>query len=1177
MSSNVEVESKDNLKFQDTQPNGQFQNVTDNNTPTDAKGPQDLESLPVADPLHVQATKVSGDRMALKTAINENNTVAQNDRTYSDVAIIEEKLQVLNKALEDLFISCEELGDKHKPSKDFKKQLIDKYTTMISAYTRRLDSLGQKLKIQPLSYYAVAKLQSARKRTSRIKGKRELAARGSPAELFAQLKKMGISQQDLDSSFKKMYESISKSKSDDYNLNLERAKVLLLDAFESRNPDHILNSIFEIKLYRCLTSWYFNVCFSIIAVAHLALVMVEHNGYGLLSKNPDKYMLPFDVVGPLEMLILFLYFVDSAIKIKLYKTIRPWDAMYAIIVISSIIDLLYAWSQKNKDPRKVMRLTRAFRPYFLCIRWRTLRNMVHEILTAIKKLIPVLIMVAFYVFVWALFGIMLFPRFCGTDNKMPKTCTDTTWISRYTPYNASTVKGMNNTSFITVKCEQTNQINGFNKHLCKSLKTIPSARYSQTNTYFQNISMSYMELLYLLFGSVNYPDVQLPAQLTINIFFLLYFVVFLIIGIMFLNMMLAQVFEGWKEGAGSLLMRATKRQRVALIECFILMDKDSSGSIDFSEFKTVISSIRPNENRDLFKVIFSRLDKDENNELDLDDFMNICDELWLDEKDKEAHLVQSEFDLPETLDKAFFSEEVIDQWHRAREYRRHEYKKYIRKYKDKRCHHVWIFLDGGLLPSFRVILRQSWFEISILFVLVLAAVSFFGEIYYTVQCDTEQKIFYNTLEWIALSLLLIETAIKILAVGFRGFLSVTTWKMDAFFVFAATTGQFMRLFTSSGDYCSYSLSEVRLGMANILRFFALLRLIRVFRFLSSRKSLPGSLTSRVMYKTFRSFVPNLVIFLLMYFCLLYVYAIVGMYYLGGKLHNSNNTTTSENIGGLDGAGAFSITTSKIVLNIRSPYLTAITFDTFVGASFALWSVTIMNNWHLVHYAYANSPQIKGDVEVVMVTIYFVSWILLSAMVWLNLLVSAFLDRFSRQLKAEKQIAIEHFKVEKQKMLLANEYNGKFSRYIRTLNRLWIRFILFCEESLGTTKICKLSGKAMSGYLCPNIILPSVFYSMEPVPISVTEFLKLCNSSGKMRNKRFTKLYAPSVKNLLDTLKQETADDSLILIRQKSKSGSFSHRDSRLDSDRLSLLSEGEDLAKNETGLTNMEMVKTSTT
>ena len=152
----------------------------------------------------------------------------------------------------------------------------------------------------------MAKLLSARERASRIKGKRELAAKGSPAELLAHLKKVGISQQELDSSFKSLYESRSKSKRGNNTLNLERAKVLLLDAFESRDPNHILNSTFEIKLYRCLNSWYFNVCFSILAVVHLALVNVEHNGYGLLSKDPDKYMWSFDIAGPLEMFILFL-------------------------------------------------------------------------------------------------------------------------------------------------------------------------------------------------------------------------------------------------------------------------------------------------------------------------------------------------------------------------------------------------------------------------------------------------------------------------------------------------------------------------------------------------------------------------------------------------------------------------------------------------------------------------------------------------------------------------------------------------------------------------------------------------------------------------------------------------------------------------------------------------------
>ena len=53
-----------------------------------------------------------------------------------------------------------------------------------------------------------------------------------------------------------------------------------------------------------------------------------------------------------------------------------------------------------------------------------------------------------------------------------------------------------------------------------------------------------------------------------------------------------------------------------------------------------------------------------------------------------------------------------------------------------------------------------------------------------------------------------------------------------------------------------------------------------------------------------------------------------MYYLGGKVYSVDKTL--DTLGGLNGAGAFSITTSKIVLNIHSPYLSAITFDTFVG-------------------------------------------------------------------------------------------------------------------------------------------------------------------------------------------------------------------------------------------------------
>ena len=48
----------------------------------------------------------------------------------------------------------------------------------------------------------------------------------------------------------------------------------------------------------------------------------------------------------------------------------------------------------------------------------------------------------------------------------------------------------------------------------------------------------------------------------------------------------------------------------------------------------------------------------------------------------------------------------------------------------------------------------------------------------------------------------------------------------------------------------------------------------------------------------------------------------------------------------------------------------------------------------------------SDSEIVLVTIYFVSWILLSAMVWLNLVVSAFLEHYSNELEIEKNMSLQ---------------------------------------------------------------------------------------------------------------------------------------------------------------------------
>ena len=704
-------------------------------------------------------------------------------------------------------------------------------------------------------------------------------------------------------------------------------------------------------------------------------------------------------------------------------------------------------------------------------------------------------------------------------------------------------------------------------HLCKQLKRIPNAYYSEGQTYFPNISVAYMQLLYLLFGSVNYPDIQLPAQLTIHIAYMGYFFLYIIIGIIFLNMMLAQVFEGWKGGAERLLLHATKKQRLALIECFILMDDDSSGTIDFKEFKNVVSAIRPNE-ENLLQIIFDRLNTD-GTELDINEFMNVCNELWLKERSTSDYLVLSEYDMPETISSEIFTPEVIQHWHRAREYRKYKYEKHFKKKKKQNCRKCplccYKLCHGGLIPQLRVVLRQTWFEVIVLLVMIAAALTFYNEIYFTVQCNAEKQNLYHSLEWIPLILLLFETLIKILAVGIRGFLSVNTWKVDAFFVIAALIGQIMFGFAIAKHECLGARNDDKstgmssFTLANLLRFCALLRLIRVFRFLSSRKSLPGSMTTRVMYKTFRSFLPSLCYFLVTYLCLVYMYAIIGVYFLGNKVYIDG----ANDIGGIAGAGEFSIVDDNIKVNVKSPYLTGITFNTFVGAFFTLWSVTILNNWHIVHHAYANTTTNGSDSEVVMVTIYFVTWILLSAMVWLNLLVSAFLDHYSTELEFEKKISSENLyhqaQHEKEKYEIPGsdeaKNGGKLSQYTNGVKHFWVRFMLFCEESLGTTKICTLSGQAMSSYSCPVMILPQIFDSPQPMPVSVVEFLNLCDEDGKMENRRFTLAKQQSLAKMDCQIEEGKSGkaESLILIRKQS-SGSVGSRDSIPNNDdRINLL------------------------
>jgi len=188
----------------------------------------------------------------LKNIIHKNIQQQQQQQQQKKAALtpannklMKEKFAKIDNSLKDLLKACKS----NTSSFDYLKQ----YNLMMVNYQQKLETLKQQEMIKRSMNSVVSGFQAAaaaatrspvtERRTSllfnRSNQKRQIANQGSPKELLHQLEQMGIDQKELNKSFKKVYEEKMTQKDQDDGLNIERAKVLLLDAFESRDPNHV--------------------------------------------------------------------------------------------------------------------------------------------------------------------------------------------------------------------------------------------------------------------------------------------------------------------------------------------------------------------------------------------------------------------------------------------------------------------------------------------------------------------------------------------------------------------------------------------------------------------------------------------------------------------------------------------------------------------------------------------------------------------------------------------------------------------------------------------------------------------------------------------------------------------------------------------------------------------------
>ena len=120
----------------------------------------------------------------------------------------------------------------------------------------------------------------------------------------------------------------------------------------------------------------------------------------------------------------------------------------------------------------------------------------------------------------------------------------------------------------------------------------------------------------MLFGAVNYPDVQLPAMITMGAEYSLFFLAYLVVcQVLLLNILLATVFAAFENASMKQWVRGFTQYRVCLVKAFSSIDSDFSGTISFDEFKTLMNVVDENIQDDKISNLFHQMDTDGNESL----------------------------------------------------------------------------------------------------------------------------------------------------------------------------------------------------------------------------------------------------------------------------------------------------------------------------------------------------------------------------------------------------------------------------------------------------------------------------------------------------------------------------------------------------------------------------------
>jgi len=333
-----------------------------------------------------------------------------------------------------------------------------------------------------------------------------------------------------------------------------QAAVFVEDAINYRSIHHKIDPVtltrYHRPYYTRVVQWTINI---VIAV-YLLLAFFEqpsslhlNSDYrGEKNTNMDP---PCGVTEGIELLCLFVFMMDVLVQFRLIGwkryIYRPWLVLYSFLIIVSLVDWTLSVSMVCGYAIRVRRL---LRPFFLLQRSSIMKKMVNAIKKSLPQILSVLVLLLLVLYVFAMLGMLLFPRHTKQRNEVPI-------LPNGTDYEGMDLE------------EDSYDRRHDNYH---DIHQNYSAIELEGHLYFSSVRQAFVSLLVLL-TTANNPDSMLPVY-TENRFYALFFVIFVALGTyIILNLLTAVIYNQFRGYLSKSLQSSFFRRRVGLRAAFVVL------------------------------------------------------------------------------------------------------------------------------------------------------------------------------------------------------------------------------------------------------------------------------------------------------------------------------------------------------------------------------------------------------------------------------------------------------------------------------------------------------------------------------------------------------------------------------------------------------------------------------